>query len=155
MLPAHVGGNREVYKAVKRLLQVKASQATLRGKHLNLVPWCFVRARSVEGALDCWTQVMSRPLEDHDPLVREFMSRLGADLDVRRQGGELSEALDAEVTLYEWLPLCEDVGESYHRGTNVEQTRAAASTMAHLKQDVRREQEQARLKKWVQLYGDG
>ena len=153
LVPGQCGNDQRVVKAIRTLLQVKRSAAMLRGKHFNLVPWAFAKAWSVEGAENCWQQVMSRPIEEHGVLVQDFMQRCGADLDARRKGGDLTEKLRAELALWDLMPLCEDVGEGYHRATNAELHRATGSSMNHLKAEVRRDQELARISKWA-AFGD-
>ena len=155
LTPSQCGNNREVLKAVRTLLQVKRSEATLKGKHLNMIPWAFAQAWSEEGAQKCWDQVKSRPIEDHDVLVQDFMQRWGGDLDKRRQGEDLSEAFREEIALWDLLPICEDPGEGYHSLTSRELTRASGSSVEHLKQDVRRDQELDRLSKWASFGDEG
>ena len=91
LLPATVGNNPVNAKAILDMLEKKATEMRLRFRYLSLVPWRFATADTVAGAQECWRQVMSREMTDHDALTRDFMERFGASLDKRRQGGELDE----------------------------------------------------------------
>jgi len=130
-------GNGDIWELVKTMCKKAASELRLHFKHYAVVPWAFARADTVAGALDCVTQIRARPLEDHDPVTRDFVGRVGADLESRSQGGELTTALEDEVGELNNSMLNESPGEGYHRETNLEQKRAPGSHEEHLKQKVR------------------
>lgn len=122
-------------------------------KHLGIVPWAFVSARSREGAIECVRQVKAQPLENHDPVTRDFLSRVGHDLEARADGGDLTRELDNAIGELDMAMLNEAPGEGYHRGTNVEKQRAASSTTVHMTQSVRIKGVIATCRKFMRAHG--
>ena len=111
-------------------------------------------AASVEKCIDIMKQVRRKPLEAHDPLTQDIMRRAGGDVERRSLGENVSDALQAEIDVFALLPLSEGPGEGIHRDHTHEKTRASASTSQHLKQDVRRQQEQNRIQTFRNAYGE-
>ena len=130
-------GSHEFWQLIQAMCKTCASELRLNFKHLGLVPWAFVQAESIEGAKECVRQVRAQPLENHDSVTRDFLRRVGNDLDARAEGGPLTDALAAAVAEIDDAMLDEGPGEGYHRGTNLEKQRAAASTTEHMKRSVR------------------
>ena len=126
----------------------------LRFGYLRLVPWRFACCESVEGCREVMDQVRSRPLEDHDPLTQDVMRRIGGGHRSSGARGDMTPALQAEVDEIKMCPLDEGPGESYHRGTTHEHTRAPGATTWHPTQHNRLSQELARTRRWVSKHGD-
>ena len=72
-------------------------------------------------------------LDLHDPATRDFVQRVGNDLRIRSEGGDCSSALEHEVKSIRLANLNESIGESIHRGTNLEAIRAPRSTSIAVK----------------------
>jgi len=130
-------GDVRFWKLVQDMCKHAASELRLHFKHLGVVPWSLVNADSVEGAKEAVLQINERPLDEHDCVTRDFLDKVGHDLQCRAQGGEASTALLAEISELEDTMLEEGAGEGVHRGTNLEKIRAAASTSIHIKQKIR------------------
>jgi len=143
--PEECEGDREVWRVIKAQLQLKASGLRMRFHYLSLVPWAFSRADTPEGAAEAMRQVRLRPLEEHDPLVQMIVRQYGGMVDARAQGEDAAQELVALVEFINLACLNEGAGESYHRGTTQEKTRAPASATEHLKQHNRFNQEHRRV----------
>ena len=68
-----------------------------RFRYLGLVPWAFAGADAQAGARTCVDQVLSRPMEDHDPVTRGVWERVGPDIQAVANGQPCSTKLKAEV----------------------------------------------------------
>jgi len=153
LVPALCENNPRVTETIRRHLQAKQSGLKLRGKYLGLVPWACSRMDTVAGATEVMKQMRARPLEDHDPLTQMIARTLGGDIDRRSQGEDASPALVKQVAFMNLAKLDESCGESYHRGTTVEQHRAPAAKSDHLKQENRFKQEQQRVRSFLRRHG--
>jgi len=122
--------------------------------YLAVLPWCIVRARTVDGAKEVMRLLALKPLEKQDPYTRKTIAKVGRDIQQRALGAEVTPALDEVCTLLANCPLLEDLGEGYHRETNVEKRRAAGSTERHLKQDTRFRRTIARLTAFLKQHQD-
>ena len=154
LTPALCEGNAAIAGILRTHLLVKQSGLRMRCKYLKTVPWAFSRADEIAGAEEVMRQVRSRPLEEHDALTRWLMQRIGGDVDRRAQGEDASPALVLEVYIINLSPLEEGCGESWHRASNLEHIRAPASSSAHLKQEPRFKQEQARILSFMDKHGE-
>ena len=137
LTPAMCEGSNYMCGILQSLLRTAADLLFQRWKYLNVVPWAFATADTVEGAAHCMRQVRAKPLAEHDPATRDIVGRLEADLLARAAGGPCSDALKAEVKRIRHTPFDESCGEGYHRTTNHEKVRAPSATVAHLKRQTR------------------
>ena len=114
----------------------------------------FATANTVKGALECVKQVLKRPLGDHDPKTRDFLQRVGNDLEARSRGEECTTALAKQVKVIKNSSLDETPGEGIHRGTNHEKTRAPSASSVHLKQKIRVKGVVKTLRGFCKQYGE-
>ena len=137
LLPSMVEDSQSLCQLLKGMCRRAADLLHRRFKYLGVVPWLLTNANEVACAAVCVAQIDAVPLEEHDPITRDFERRLGADLRVRAGGGECSLALKAETDARKNMPLNEIPGEGYHRETTHEKKRAPAASTAHLKRITR------------------
>ena len=136
------------------MLQVKASEIRMRQKYLSCIPWIVTRADDPDGAAEFMKQLRSKDLEQHDPVTQWLARSVGGDMDAVARGEPVSPALQEVVDEYNMTVLDENVGEGYHRGTGHELIRAPGSTITHVKQDVRFDQESERVRRWTTQFGE-
>ena len=98
-------------------------------------------------------QLRAKDLDNRDPFTREVVARIGGDIERRSRGEALSEPLKEQVAVIKHIPLTEDLGEGYHRDTNVEKRRAVAATERHLKQQTRFKMSISRMQAFIRQYG--
>jgi len=147
-------GDVEWVDLVRSMCSRAASEIRSTWKYLGQVPWALARADSVEGALECMTQIRKQPLELHDPFTRDFVQRVGNDLEARSQGGDLTPALGSAVAFVKHSNLNETCGESYHRWTNHEKVRAPNASTVHMKQKVRSNNVIKTLRTFMRVHGE-
>ena len=123
-------------------------------EYLGEVPWLFARAHTVAGAKECVRQVIARPLEDHDPVTRDFITCVGNDLKERAEGAELTQALEYEADCVNLRNLNEGSGDGFHRETNLEKRRAPASSTIHMKQTVHLKKVMRAVRGFIHLGGE-
>jgi len=130
-------GSYELWNLIVAMCKLCASELRAHFKHLNVVPYYLIHANTIEGAKECVRQIEAQPIENHDPVTQDFVRAVGQDLKDRAAGGDLTTALEDRVEIFEDSMLDESRGEGFHRGTNLEKQRAAASTAVHMKQKLR------------------
>lgn len=117
--PADCSGDMEDWRSVKNGLQRTSGGTKLRFGYLSLVPWAFCRSGTIEGARAVMEQVNAKPLEQHDECTQYIMRAVGADINRRSQGEDITEAHQQVVDMYS-CSADEGAGETYHRGTTHE-----------------------------------
>ena len=95
----------------------------------------------------------ARPLDEHDPLTRDILQRVGECIRKRARGEDVDEPLRRECKRIKTSPLDEGAGEGTHRSSNKELHRADASTTIHLKQSCRRHGSHAHIRRFKRLWG--
>jgi hypothetical protein len=106
------------------MLLKKTSELELRMSYFGLVPWFCIHADTPAGARECMKQIRAKPLEAHDPLVQWWAGTFGGHMDaVGREDEEASPELKEACKELDDLNLNENIGEGYHRATNLEQIR--------------------------------
>jgi len=111
-LPATATEGDEALCASQRsLLLIKATELRTRTKYIDVVPWAFSQADSIEGARECIRQVEAFPLDQHDPYTIRVMARVGQDMKTRAEGGDVSAALQDQVDIIRLAMLDENAGE--------------------------------------------
>ena len=83
---AQCGGDDNSAMSCRGQLTRLAAGANLRFAYLRVVPWAFVHADTVLGAIEVLNQVRARPLEDHDAFTRRVMNMMGGDIETRSLG---------------------------------------------------------------------
>ena len=149
-----VENSRDMWEAIKRMLEFKASTIKMRNKYLSRVPWAVARADTEAGAQEVLDQVSKKPLEGHDPVTQWFMRTLGGGIEAVARGEPVPDELQRYVDDVNLICLDENAGEGYHRDQSKEHERAPAATITHLKQDVRHDQEMERIERWCSAYGE-
>ena len=130
-------GNTAIRECIVVMLAKKMATIHHLFGYYSVLPWAYARAGSVAGAEECMRLLRSKPLEHHDPLARAIAARVGGDIDARARGEDMTPALAEQVDIIATTSLIEDLGEGYHRDTNIEKRRAAGSTERHLEQVTR------------------
>ena len=146
-------GDGALRNDVTQLLRHMASMPKKRFKYLDDPPWCAAKCESVAGSQAFILKVESRPLEDHDPLTRDILHRVGDCIRKRSRGEDLDPALERECKRLQTTPLDESAGEGYHAAANRELKRADASKTIHLKQRCRRKGTMVHIKQFARKYG--
>ena len=117
-------------------------------------PWSFSRADTPDGAksylgiLEAIADDSLHPLASHH---RMFTT----DLRTVIAGGEVSQRLEAEVDAMTKIPFNEGPGEGYHRASNLQRKRAAASSDAYILASTRLDQNIECIRKWAQAGSNG
>jgi len=150
---AMCGGDNEVKRLIKGMMDSAADSLMRRWKYFYIVPWRFSEADTVSGALECCQQVLARPIEEHDPTTRDIWARLSVDITTRSPGGPVTPALKLQVRAIKTTPLDESCGEGWHRDSNHEKCRAPNSSDAHLKRHVRAKGVIKDLRRFCRKYG--
>ena len=145
--------NWKAWKDCRDMLYKYASLLELRTKYLALIPWRIADADSQDGAAACLEQLNATADDRLDPLSRRVKDTLRPDLQVVAEGGAPSEALMREITILRDTPLDEGSGEGYHRGTNLVQQRAPASTTQTIVQEVRLDMGLERIERVQKRFG--
>jgi hypothetical protein len=122
-------------------------------KFLDDVPCRFSEAEDPEEAAECVRQVMSKPLDAHDPCTVDIWQRLEGDLRARSLGGDMSSALTLELTARNNIPLDEGPGEGYHRHTNLTRQRSGHVRLHWILASVRHKQVIGKCKKFMKDFG--
>ena len=77
------------------------------------------------------------------------------DLRIVIAGGEISERMKAELNAMTKIPFNEGPGEGYHRASNLQKKRAAASSEAYILASTRAKQNIECIRKWAQAGSNG
>jgi len=153
LAPADCEGDAVLCGICSSLLSSKVAELRLRTRYLGTVPWLFVKAGTQDGARRCLVQVEKYDMDAHDPLTQHIMQTLGQDIKTVADGGDVSTALAKEIELLALALLDESAGEGVHRADTLEKTRAASSSMRHIKQSARERQVLRRLRAFVDKHG--
>ena len=144
-------GDAALHSSIQTKLRLAAETLILRFKYLKTVPWCFVRADSVEGAAEFLRGATSRPSEEQDPLTNYLLEKHRASLVARANGEECTPGLKDDVSRMDEVPLDESAGEGYHRSTHHTLVRASASTSVYIKQSTRTKKNIQLLKRFLRM----
>ena len=145
--------DRALRKTIQHMLRQTASYARHRFAYLGDPPWSASRCETVEGTHNFISQVDAVPIEQHDPLTRDILQRVGECIRKRARGEDVEPPLRDECKRLKTAPLNEDPGEGVHRSANKELTRADASSTIALKQKCRRAGSFGHIKSFVRRYG--
>ena len=94
------------------------------------------------------------PMDNHDPLTRAVMARLGQSILSRSQGGDCPQELADEAKRFRLAMLDEGAGEGVHRATAHEKDRAPASGVQHVKQSSRERAAIERASDFLEAHGE-
>ena len=146
--------NESVYQLIFVMMHKKLSEIDQRFSYLGKVPWLFSKMDETESAMEIIRQCSATPLEQHDPLVRNVMGRLGGDILAVSRGEPATPEVIAEAKVFRYCSLDESCGEEYHARTHREKKRAPASSTTHLKQSTRHRPALARAQDLCSQYGE-
>jgi len=131
-------GDREVHRAVRRMLEYSAAQLHTRNKHYGVPPWSFARCGTRQGAQEFLDMVAKYPIEQHDNTTVNLMHGFGYMLQRFVAGEDMHPALEDAIRVFKTTAhLDESRGEGYHKEPTAEKKRAPASTSKRLKQCTR------------------
>jgi len=153
LAPAQCDGDAQTCGVVQGMLSRKVTELRLRTRYLFIPPWSVVQCNTQEGARAFLEHVARFDMDSHDPLTRHIMSTLGQCIQAVADGGDVPTPLLEEIAIFDLCPLDESAGEGVHRSDTLEKTRAAASSMHHIKQSARERQVLARLTSFVDKHG--
>ena len=153
LTPESCEGDVGLCGTIQGMLGIKVAELGTRSRYLQSAPWCFVNADSVQGATHCLDQVARFDMAQHDALTQDLVAQFGADVQVVKDGGPVSEALAREIEIMCLSPLDESAGEGVHRSDTLEKTRATGSTIQHVKQSARERGVFQRLNDFVETHG--
>ena len=121
---------------------------------LGCPPWSFCRADTPDGAKS-YLEILEATADDSlHPLARHHRM-FTTDLRTVIAGGEVSQRLKAEVDAMTKIPFNEGPGEGYHRASNLQRKRAAASSEAYILAATRAKQNIECIRKWAQAGSNG
>ena len=153
LTPESCEGDVGLCGTIQGMLGIKVAELGTRSRYLQSAPWCFVNADSVQGATHLLDRVARFDMAQHDALTQDLVAQFGADVQVVKDGGPVSQALAREIKIMCWSPLDESAGEGVHRSDTLEIKRATGSTIQHVKQSARERGVFQRLNDFVETHG--
>ena len=145
-------GDKQLWKCIVDCLRAIAVDFQVRFQYLSSLPWAFCRASDQAVAAQCIAAFESRPLHEHDAVTRNFMARLGPDLQINADTGSVTEALQREINAMNTAPLDESAGEGYHRATHHTRVRASGAKLPYIKAATRFKENIAGVRRYIQKY---
>ena len=121
---------------------------------LGCPPWPFCRADTPDGAKS-YLEILEATADEKLPPLAIHHRTFSPDLRIVRAGGEVSERMKAEVNAMTNIPLNEGPGEGYHRASNLQKKRAAASSEAYILASTRAKQNIECTRKWAKAGSKG
>ena len=147
-------GSFEIKQLITVMLAKKLDGLDKFFGYFSSLPWAFSCADTIEGAQECMRLLRAKPFDKQDPVTRDIANSLGGDIERRSRGEPVSTALAMLVKKLKHITIVEDLGEGYHRDTNVEKRRAAAATARYLKQQTRFKMTIQHMRDFIAKHGD-
>ena len=141
--------------AAMSLAARKAGHSMQKKFHfLSCPPWSFSRADTPDGAKS-YLEILEATADDSLHPLASHHRMFTTDLRTVIAGGEVSQRLKAEVDAMTKIPFNEGPGEGYHRASNLQRKRAAASSDAYILASTRAKQNIECIRKWAQAGSNG